>query len=121
MSYQGTRVVVSASQSHLGGNIAEGDPFTFSPTVWDYLMTVSLLIPCSISALVAAMPPIISSGAVSRSSLSMASLRTAEKRNSRPCVAISPRLPSFVALISFTARKSPNISKARLSTISFNL
>ena len=39
MSYRGTRVVVSASKSHLGGNIAEGDPFTFSPTAWDYLIS----------------------------------------------------------------------------------
>jgi SAM-dependent methyltransferase len=39
MSYQGTRVVVSASEPHLGGNIAEGDPFTFSPTVGDYLIS----------------------------------------------------------------------------------
>lgn len=30
--------VDSPNEPHLGGNIAEGDPLTFSPTVWDYLI-----------------------------------------------------------------------------------
>jgi SAM-dependent methyltransferase len=37
MSYQGLKAVASAAEEHLGGNIREGDPFTFSPTVWKYI------------------------------------------------------------------------------------
>jgi len=38
MNYQGLRAVTNSDQLHLGGNLAEGDPFTFSPSVWDYLI-----------------------------------------------------------------------------------
>jgi hypothetical protein len=38
MIYQGLLGVTNPDQPHLGGNIAEGDPFTFSPSVWDYLI-----------------------------------------------------------------------------------
>jgi 2-polyprenyl-3-methyl-5-hydroxy-6-metoxy-1,4-benzoquinol methylase len=36
MSYAGLIPVSSATEAHLGGNIREGDPFTFSPKAWDY-------------------------------------------------------------------------------------
>jgi SAM-dependent methyltransferase len=35
--YSGLSTVESAEAPHLGGNIREGDPFTFSPRVWDYV------------------------------------------------------------------------------------
>lgn len=38
MSYIGLTSVSPGIEPHLGGNIAEGDPFTFSPSVWDYLI-----------------------------------------------------------------------------------
>ncbi|HEU4621406.1 MAG TPA: hypothetical protein VFS42_04205 [Burkholderiaceae bacterium] len=38
MSYAGLTGVEDKKEAHLGGNIAEGDPFTYSPSVWDYLM-----------------------------------------------------------------------------------
>lgn len=38
MTYAGLRAVEDHREIHLGGNIAEGDPFTFAPTVWDYLL-----------------------------------------------------------------------------------
>jgi hypothetical protein len=36
MSYQGLSFRADRSEPHLGGNVAEGDPFTFSPAVWQY-------------------------------------------------------------------------------------
>ncbi len=38
MSYGGLQGVYSQINSHLGGNVREGDPFTFSPKVWRYVM-----------------------------------------------------------------------------------
>lgn len=37
--YAGLRGASSldGSEAHMGGNIIEGDPYTFSPRVWDYL------------------------------------------------------------------------------------
>jgi hypothetical protein len=36
MNYEGTSEVLDDEKAHLGGNILQGDPFTFSPSVWDY-------------------------------------------------------------------------------------
>ncbi len=36
--YQGLAVLVDHANPHVGGNIREGDPFTFCPTVWDYVL-----------------------------------------------------------------------------------
>jgi hypothetical protein len=36
MAYEGLVSVYSDSHQHLGGNIKEGDPFTFCPKVWEY-------------------------------------------------------------------------------------
>jgi hypothetical protein len=36
--YSGLENVVDRSDPALGGNVAYGDPFTFAPAVWDYLM-----------------------------------------------------------------------------------
>lgn len=38
MSYAGLVSAGDENATHLGGNIVEGDPFTFSPTVWNYLI-----------------------------------------------------------------------------------
>lgn len=38
MSYQGLRNIVSTASPHLGGNLDSGDPFSFSPRCWDYLI-----------------------------------------------------------------------------------
>jgi 2-polyprenyl-3-methyl-5-hydroxy-6-metoxy-1,4-benzoquinol methylase len=38
MSYAGLTDVTDEAERHLGGNVLEGDPFTFSPNVWDYLI-----------------------------------------------------------------------------------
>jgi len=38
MSYVGLREITSAEEGHLGGNIREGDPFTYSPRAWDYVL-----------------------------------------------------------------------------------
>jgi SAM-dependent methyltransferase len=38
MSYEGLTFVGNRAVAHLGGNIKEGDPFTFSPGVWDYVI-----------------------------------------------------------------------------------
>ena len=38
MTYQGMTNVADAAAPHLGGNIREGDAFTFAPSVWDYLI-----------------------------------------------------------------------------------
>src|SRR5256885_2256884 len=35
MSYEGMRL---AQAGHLGGNIVEGDPLTFAPSAWSYLI-----------------------------------------------------------------------------------
>lgn len=39
MLYAGLRSVKSDLCSHLGGNILEGDPLTFAPNVWDYVIS----------------------------------------------------------------------------------
>jgi hypothetical protein len=36
MTYDGLSFKANDLEPHLGGNVSEGDPFTFSPTVWDY-------------------------------------------------------------------------------------
>lgn len=38
MSYDGLRTAKSGSEPHLGGNIVIGDPFTWCPRVWDYIV-----------------------------------------------------------------------------------
>ena len=38
MTYEGLTAITSTEEFHLGGNIAEGDPFTFAPLVWNYLI-----------------------------------------------------------------------------------
>ena len=38
MSYQGLEAAQSSETPHLGGNITVGDPFTFSPSVWKYVI-----------------------------------------------------------------------------------
>ncbi len=37
-SYAGLNVAASENTPHLGGNIKAGDPFTYCPTVWNYLI-----------------------------------------------------------------------------------
>ena len=37
MSYAGLTNNASPQAPHLGGNIKEGDPFTFAPSVWNYV------------------------------------------------------------------------------------
>ena len=36
MNYEGLRT--STEHPHLGGNIVEGDPYSFAPSVWDYMI-----------------------------------------------------------------------------------
>ena len=36
--YSGLSNIVNESNPHLGGNLDHGDPFTFSPSAWDYLL-----------------------------------------------------------------------------------
>ena len=36
--YSGLSNVVDKSRPHLGGNLDFGDPYTYSPTVWEYLI-----------------------------------------------------------------------------------
>ncbi len=36
--YEGTQQAADAAEGHLGGNIVEGDPFTFAPKAWNYLI-----------------------------------------------------------------------------------
>jgi len=36
--YNGLKTIVDSSNSHLGGNVYEGDPYTFSKAVWDYVV-----------------------------------------------------------------------------------
>ena len=38
MGYEGLKPVTDEALPHLGGNVAEGDPFTYAPSVWDYLI-----------------------------------------------------------------------------------
>jgi SAM-dependent methyltransferase len=38
MSYTGLTEAVSQNAVHLGGNLLEGDPYSYSPSVWDYLI-----------------------------------------------------------------------------------
>ena len=38
MAHQGLRHIVDQNQAHLGGNISVGDPHSYSPTVWQYLV-----------------------------------------------------------------------------------
>lgn len=38
MTYAGLQGAVDANAPHLGGNVIEGDPFTHSPSVWEYLI-----------------------------------------------------------------------------------
>lgn len=38
VTYDGLRGVSDDAQAHLGGNVVEGDPFTYAPLVWDYLI-----------------------------------------------------------------------------------
>jgi len=38
MSYAGLTNAFSADQPHLGGNIKAGDPFTYFPSGWDYVI-----------------------------------------------------------------------------------
>lgn len=38
MTYDGLRVASSQEAQHLGGNLLEGDPNTYSPEVWDYMI-----------------------------------------------------------------------------------
>ena len=39
MTYSGLQNVTSERSPHLGGNINVGDPFTYSPRAWDYLLS----------------------------------------------------------------------------------
>jgi hypothetical protein len=39
MSYKGLDFAASESAPHLGGNIRIGDPLTYCPSVWDYLIS----------------------------------------------------------------------------------
>ena len=39
MTYAGLHNVQSKNNSHLGGNVSVGDPFTYSPSVWNYLLS----------------------------------------------------------------------------------
>ena len=38
MIYDGLRETIEPAAPHLGGNILEGDPHTYSPGVWDYVI-----------------------------------------------------------------------------------
>lgn len=38
MSYHGLHFISNDDMPHLGGNIAEGDPYTFAPNVWSYII-----------------------------------------------------------------------------------
>ena len=37
-NYTGLANAIDADANHVGGNIVEGDPFTYAPSVWDYLI-----------------------------------------------------------------------------------
>jgi 2-polyprenyl-3-methyl-5-hydroxy-6-metoxy-1,4-benzoquinol methylase len=36
--YSGVTIAVSKDEPHLGGNVLEGDPYTFCPRVWSYVI-----------------------------------------------------------------------------------
>jgi hypothetical protein len=36
MTYEGLSFKANDSEPHLGGNVTQGDPFSFSPATWDY-------------------------------------------------------------------------------------
>ena len=38
MSYDGYTGVTTDGQDHLGGNVFQGDPYTYCPTIWSYLI-----------------------------------------------------------------------------------
>lgn len=38
MTYDGLSAAADTDNPHVGGNIYEGDPFTYAPSVWDYLI-----------------------------------------------------------------------------------
>lgn len=38
MSYNGLSGVESSDQPHLGGNVYQGDPHTFCPSIWNYVI-----------------------------------------------------------------------------------
>jgi hypothetical protein len=38
ITYQGLTLVTVAEQAHLGGNVKEGDPYSFCPRVWNYII-----------------------------------------------------------------------------------
>ena len=38
MTYAGLTGAIDDSATHLGGNVVEGDPYTYAPSVWDYLI-----------------------------------------------------------------------------------
>jgi SAM-dependent methyltransferase len=38
VDYRGLTGVADGTTPHLGGNMAQGDPYTYSPRVWDYLL-----------------------------------------------------------------------------------
>lgn len=38
MTYEGLAAASSTDTPHLGGSITEGDPFTYSPLVWNYVI-----------------------------------------------------------------------------------
>jgi hypothetical protein len=37
-TYAGATIVGKESEPHLGGNVKEGDPYTFCPQVWSYVI-----------------------------------------------------------------------------------
>lgn len=39
MSYEGLKGIHSEEHPHLGGNVNLGDPFTYSPKAWDYVIS----------------------------------------------------------------------------------
>lgn len=39
VNYSGLAIASDETVPHLGGSIAQGDPFTFSPRTWDYVIT----------------------------------------------------------------------------------
>lgn len=38
MAHEGLHHVLSSEEKHLGGNMLEGDPFSYAPTTWRYLI-----------------------------------------------------------------------------------
>jgi hypothetical protein len=38
MEYTGLQLITNAIDPHLGGNVLEGDPFTFAPRCWRYMI-----------------------------------------------------------------------------------